>query len=182
MAEEAKKDEQENKDQVDTDTNKGSGQPSEEQEKEIVIQTDDEQTALEVDYKNKYTELLLSTKLEESPTMQALDLPKELAMTYFKKFFTVSEQKGKVMVTATYEDSKLVNKEGVPVSVDDAVKFIVSKSKDLTSKATTAKKTPAYKGSLKIASAKISDMSLTEKLAYRKQVGPSAYRAILAKQ
>ena len=145
-----------------------------------VIVIDDENKDPEVDYKKLYSDLLLDASLKESKAFQALDLPEEIALEYFKKYFTVKENKGKVSITAKYDDADLVDKEGKAVSVDAALKHIIANSKELRSKA--LKQTPGYKGSLSIATVDLKNMSVSEKLAYRKQVGPSIYRDMLAKQ
>lgn len=133
-----------------------------------------------VDYKKEYSELLLTTALKESKSLQALDLPQEIALEYFKKYFTVEEDKGKLSIVGRFQDSKLVDKEGAPVSVDEVIKHVVSNNKELSKQA--VKKASSYKGSIGAAPVNLKNMTVAEKVAYRKQVGPSVFRSILEKQ
>lgn len=149
--------------------------------KVVVLDTDGEQeNTLTVDYKKEYTDLLLTNALKESKALQALDLPQEIAMDYFKKYFTVTEDKGKISIVSTFNEAKLVDKEGKPVEVNEAIKHIIANNKELSKQ--VAKKAPSYKGALGIANVDIKNMSVADKVAYRKQIGPTAFRAILSKQ
>lgn len=152
------------------------------QDKTIIIDTNKEENdnSTSIDYKKEYSDLLLVTALKESKSLQALDLPQEIALEYFKKYFTVEEDKGKLSIVGRFQDSKLVNKEGTPVSVDEVIKHVVANNKELGKQA--IKKASSYKGSIGAAPVNLKSMTVAEKLAYRKQVGPSVYRSILEKQ
>lgn len=152
------------------------------QDKTIVIDVhkDEQDKSTSIDYKKEYSDLLLTTALKESKSLQALDLPQEIALEYFKKYFTVEEEKGKLSIVGKFQDSKLVDKEGAPVSVDEVIKHIVANSKELGKQA--VKKASSYKGSIGAAPVNLKSMTVAEKVAYRKQVGPSVFRSILEKQ
>lgn len=149
-------------------------------EEVVVVGSENTENPLTVNYKEEYTTLLLNTALKDSKALQALDLPQDIAIDYFKKYFTVEEEKGKLVIVGKFQDAKLVDKEGKPVAVNEAIKHIIANNKELSTQA--AKKAPTYKGSLGVAAVNLKTMSVAEKVAYRKQVGPSVYRSILEKQ
>lgn len=149
-------------------------------EKVVVIENGDPENTVTVDYKKEYSELLLTNALKESKSMQALDLPQAIALEYFKKYFTIEDDKGKLSIVGRFNDSKLVNKEGEPISVDEVIKHIISNDSELRKQA--VKKAPTYKGAIGAASVDIKNMSISEKIAYRKQVGPAVFRSILEKR
>ena len=129
-------------------------------------------------YKDKYKELFLKTSLKESTVLQALDLPNAIALDYFSKFFEVCEDdKGNVTVAATFNNSKLVDDKGNPVTIDKAIDYIVNNTDELKG---SIKRGSGYKGSASIATADIKNMSVKEKLSLRKQIGSSAFRSLLA--
>lgn len=149
-------------------------------EEVVVVGSENTENPLTVNYKEEYTTLLLNTALKDSKALQALDLPQDIAIDYFKKYFTVEEEKGKLVIVGKFQDAKLVDKEGKPVAVNEAIKHIIANNKELSTQA--AKKAPTYKGSLGVVAVNLKTMSVAEKVAYRKQVGPSVYRSILEKQ
>ena len=144
---------------------------SEVQQEKIITQQSDK-------YKDKYKELYLKTSLKESSVLQALDLPNAIALDYFSKFFDVVESdSGEVSVVATFNDAKLVDDKGVPVSIDKAIDYIVNNTPELKG---GIKRGSGYKGSSHIATVDVKNMSVREKLNLRKQIGSTAFRSLLA--